>query len=463
MPYVTNDGSKAVQRIAEIERQLQEAKAEFERWLAKGIAPTSAAELAQREREGKGLTDRLQVLATALELQRALASPALHAQERALAKASLKKMKDFGYRSVTVQFLGGMEVEVMVRYWCRSQPRADKGKGSYFGLTLLGVCDRTTPALASEVAQLAAALSSFEDAQARLRQMGVDMSIRRIANVAYHFAQRARSRQAVDGMGIEGSLAGRRVVISTDGGRLRVRKNKRGKRTKKWRSRYRTDWREPKLLVIYAVDETGRIAQEFAPVIDGTLQAARRSVSADGILSPPVAHRPSERSLVHCRRGEVDLVASRTIVEASGIGGRRALPGVGGFLPRRRARLCPGRLEHVVAGPRAEALGDATTASLVAWRTEGVHRRSRATLRGEAWQGLESRTGLPPAQRSCRASGLCQGASREDADGQRLDGERGPSGHQLAVEGARHLLARGARRTDAHVACLLQVETLASP
>jgi hypothetical protein len=122
------------------------------------------------------------------------------------------------------------------------------------------------------VAQLAAALSSFEDAQARLRQMGVNMSVRRIANVAYHFAQRARSRQEVDGMGIEGSLAGRRVVISTDGGRLRVRKDKRGKKTKKGRSRYHTDWREPKLLVIYVVDEKGRIAQEFAPVIDGTLQ-----------------------------------------------------------------------------------------------------------------------------------------------------------------------------------------------
>jgi len=272
MPYVTDDDSKAVQRITEIERQLQEAKAEFERWLAEGSTSTSAAELAQREREGKVLTDRLQALATAVELQRALASPALHEQERTLAKTSPKKMKDFGYRPVTVQFLGGMEVEVMVRYWCRSQARADKGKGSYFGLTLLGVCDRTTPALASEVAQLAAALSSFEDAQARLRQMGVDMSIRRIANVAYHFAQRARSRQEVDGMGIEGSLAGRRVVISTDGGRLRVRKNKRGKKTKKGRSRYHTDWREPKLLVIYVVDEKGRIAQEFAPVIDGTLQ-----------------------------------------------------------------------------------------------------------------------------------------------------------------------------------------------
>jgi hypothetical protein len=272
MPYVTDDDSKAVRRITEIQRRLQETKAELDRWLATGCMPTNAAELAQREREGKALTDRLQALAIALEVQRALASPALHEQERMLAKASPKKMKDFGYRPVTVQFLGGLEVELMVRYWCRSQARAEKGKGSYFGLTLLGVCDRTTPALASEVAQLAAALSSFEDARARLRQMGVKMSIRRIANVAYHFAQRARSRQELEGMGIEGSLAGKRVVISTDGGRLRVRKNKRGQRTKKGRSRYRTDWREPKLLVIYVVDEKGRLAQEFAPVMDGTLQ-----------------------------------------------------------------------------------------------------------------------------------------------------------------------------------------------
>ena len=166
MPYVT-DGSKAVQRITEIERELQEARAELEWWLAAGCTPTGASELTQREREGKALTDRLQAAATALEVQRALASPALHEQERTLAKASPQKMKDFGYRPVTVQFLGGLEVELMARYWCRSQARANKGKGSYFGLVLLGVCDRTTPALASEVAQLAAALSSFDDAQSR--------------------------------------------------------------------------------------------------------------------------------------------------------------------------------------------------------------------------------------------------------------------------------------------------------
>jgi hypothetical protein len=85
-------------------------------------------------------------------------------------------------------------------------------------------------------------------------------------------SQRARRQQELAGMGIEGSLAGKRVVISLDGGRIRFRKRKRGKKTQKGRSRYHTDWREPKLLVIYVVNDKGRISQEFAPVIDGTRQ-----------------------------------------------------------------------------------------------------------------------------------------------------------------------------------------------
>ena len=272
MPYVTDDDSKAAKRITEIERELQETIVELERRLAARSTLTSAAEMVAKERETKSLTDRIQALMMALELQRALASPELHEQERKFGKASPRKMKDFGYRPVTIQFLGGQEVRLMARYWCRSQAAREKGKGCYFGLVLLGVCDRCTPALASEVAQLAAALSSFEDAQARLRQMGIPMSIRRIATVSYHFSQRARRQQELAGMGIGGSLAGKRVVISLDGGRLRIRRTKRGKKTRKGHSRYHADWREPKLLVIYVVNEKGRISQEFAPVIDGTLQ-----------------------------------------------------------------------------------------------------------------------------------------------------------------------------------------------
>jgi hypothetical protein len=68
------------------------------------------------------------------------------------------------------------------------------------------------------------------------------------------------------------TVAGRRVVISSDGGRLRLREIKRGPKTKKGRRRYTGAWREPKVLIIYVVDAEGKRDACFAPVIDATLQ-----------------------------------------------------------------------------------------------------------------------------------------------------------------------------------------------
>jgi len=227
--------------------------------------------LAQQERAFQRLTDQLQSLCTALQLQRRLASEAQRKNERTCAEATGKKMKNFGFREVRIRFLGGCEVVLLARYYARNQARVQKGKGAYFGLRLLGIYDHCSPALASEVAKLAAAMNSLEDARAQLAEMGVKLSVKQIAAMAYQFSQRARLQQKVSGMGISASLAGRRVVVSTDGGRVRIRTDKRGKRTKKGRRRYRTDWREPKLLAIYVVDEAGKIEREFAPVLDGTL------------------------------------------------------------------------------------------------------------------------------------------------------------------------------------------------
>ena len=240
--------------------------------LRSATPPKNPGELAQREREFKRLTDQLQSLATARQLQEMLGSEEQRKNERKCAEATGKKMKNFGFREVRVRFLGGYEVKLLTRYYARSQARAEKGKGAFFGLMLLGIYDRCSPALASEVAKLAAAMNSLEDARTQLAEMGIQLSVKQIATIAYQFSQRARLRQKTSGMGISVSLAGKRVVISTDGGRVRIRTNKRGKRTKKGRRRYRTDWREPKLLAIYVVDEQGRIEREFTPVLDGTLK-----------------------------------------------------------------------------------------------------------------------------------------------------------------------------------------------
>jgi len=250
---------------------IQETNSQIEQ-LRSGSPPHNPQELVEREREFKRLTDQLQSLCTALQLQRMLGSQEQRRSERACADASEKKMKNYGFREVRVRFLGGYEVRLLARYYARSQARADKGKGAYFGLLLLGIYDHCSPALASEVAKLAAAMNSLQDARSQLAEMGIQLSVKQIAAIAYQFSQRARSRQQAGAMGIPANLAGKRVVVSTDGGRVRIRVHKRGKRTKKGRRRYRTDWREPKLLAIYVVDEEGKIEREFTPVLDGTLK-----------------------------------------------------------------------------------------------------------------------------------------------------------------------------------------------
>ena len=55
-------------------------------------------------------------------------------------------------------------------------------------------------------------------------------------------------------------------------GRVRVRRKKRGPKTKKGRNRFHTDWKEPKLLILYVVGDDGRPSQTWAPIIDGTLR-----------------------------------------------------------------------------------------------------------------------------------------------------------------------------------------------
>ena len=71
---------------------------------------------------------------------------------------------------------------------------------------------------------------------------------------------------------VSGDAAGRRIVVTTDGGRVRLREKRRGK-TKKGHKRFKPAWREPRLFMIYATDEHGKLDPAFSPIIDGSLGA----------------------------------------------------------------------------------------------------------------------------------------------------------------------------------------------
>ena len=135
-----------------------------------------------------------------------------------------------------------------------------------------GVYDHCTPSMSSEISMLAAMLSSFEETSRVFKDRGVSLGINTIRRIAQCYASRAKIAQRIEQCPVSETLEQRRVIISTDGGRIRIRKNKRGPRTKKNRQRYTTDWREPKLVMIYTVDAQGKMDRRFIPVIEGTLK-----------------------------------------------------------------------------------------------------------------------------------------------------------------------------------------------
>ena len=235
---------------------------------------TSPEELETLEQEIRQRTDHLGSLLVGYHLQEALDSPALQTEQDLLVSHWPTPLKSDGKVQVRIRTAQGHTVAVWTTYYRRKgQRRAGKRyAGMYAGLMLLGIYDRCTPALASEVSLCAAMLGSLDEAQAVLADRGVELDTKTVRTIAYRYAARARLEQQIERTVFEDSVSGRRVVISSDGGRLRLRETKRGPKTKKGRRRYTGAWREPKVLIVYVVNAEGKRDASFAPVIDATLK-----------------------------------------------------------------------------------------------------------------------------------------------------------------------------------------------
>ena len=243
----------------------------------------SPEELEALEQEILGLTSQYAALLLQQKVQESLDSGEQQKKEAEFIKNCPKRMKSDGFETVKITTAGGSNICVRVRYYIRSCDRRrgkKRHKGVYAGLILLGIHDRCTPGLTAKVSAWAALLSSFEEVRQVLSDQGVILGVKVIRKLAYRYADRARIMQQVGEvpLGEEDNLQGRKVVVSMDGGRVRLREKKRGPKTKKNRTRYKGSWREPKLLIIYVVDDQGKLEKSFTPFIDGCIRTNQPDV-----------------------------------------------------------------------------------------------------------------------------------------------------------------------------------------
>jgi hypothetical protein len=199
----------------------------------------------------------------------------------------LKKVRQFGgklayrfvgYQEVTLRLANGKQLKVRSPYFVKAKPkrgrkkRGPNGRGCHLLLELLGFMGRCSVLFISEVVQMALLCPSFAVAREvlSLRGISVDIkTIRRICGILGAFGLENR-----DAVSLEAgeSVSGKMVVIGIDGGRLRTRQKKRGRRASDLkRQGYNTPWREPKLFTIYVLDEQGRVKKSCRPLHDATL------------------------------------------------------------------------------------------------------------------------------------------------------------------------------------------------
>lgn len=184
-----------------------------------------------------------------------------------------------GYREITVRLKSGKQWNVLSPVFLRSKPKGKRGrapkrqKGAlrHLGLELLGIIKQVSPALIEICISMAVLCPSFEVAANALRGLGIAMNEHLLQNITLRFAKLAKSVRVDCHDDDVWQKPGIKILICVDGGRIRERCTKRGKRKKgQKRQGYTTDWFEPRLLIISQFDEDGKKIQSVSPILDGS-------------------------------------------------------------------------------------------------------------------------------------------------------------------------------------------------
>src|SRR5262249_10779132 len=189
-----------------------------------------------------------------------------------------------GLRTTSVLLLGGTRIIIETPYLCearqsrrgrRRRKRGRSGTGCYPVLEALGIADRVSPASRMEIALHVVQAASYLEAAQMLSRRGLTCdvsSLVRITTVTAEASTRLREAALEAALRLpvspDGPLAGKRVRVGLDGGRVRTRRTHRGRQTAKGRHGFAAPWRAPRVLVIDILDEHGQPDRLRLPLYD---------------------------------------------------------------------------------------------------------------------------------------------------------------------------------------------------
>lgn len=197
--------------------------------------------------------------------------------------AERRGIKTQGMRSVHVTLATGRRLLVHTTYALpqRSQkrdyrrwPRTRRPgiKGCYPVLERLGFVNNKSLLYCKMVAQAAVLCPSLEVANRLLVSQGIKTEGNKIRTTCVQIGKRLLAHRSQLPVSKNENFRGARVVIGIDGGRLRIRKQKRGRRRKSTGHHgFHSPWREPKMIVIYVLDSKGNCSRQHLPIHDATL------------------------------------------------------------------------------------------------------------------------------------------------------------------------------------------------
>lgn len=230
----------------------------------------------QFERGIRKLVRELESCLIALAINQILSSDIFLANLKVVGGKLGMKYKE--YRKVKVRLHNGMQVEIRTPYFIKAKAKRGRkkkgpnGRGRHLGLEVLGILGKATPGCISYVAQMGLLCPSFSVAKEVMGEQGIEIDVKTIRRYCQILGERAmqwRGQVSLDG---SESLSGNTLVIGIDGGRLRTRRRKRGRRKAgQKRQGFRAEWKEPKLFTIYLMDPEGEIIRDFSPLHDATM------------------------------------------------------------------------------------------------------------------------------------------------------------------------------------------------